>query len=97
MGEKHDMNPFADIARALASQIVALLEEAKNGHCTLPLELLLTDADDRLVLHGETGSDGVLKPIGPDFELRARFPVTATVTDRNGQRWEAIFHAPSVQ
>jgi hypothetical protein len=64
----------------------------------LPVELSITGADDDLVCLCEVNADGIRRDLSRyESLLRARFPITALVTDRNGCKWEAIFSAPNIQ
>lgn len=76
------------LADALGDELAVLLKRAKEGMCVPPLEVLITGGDDELVAQFEITGDGHLeKLVGL---LNARFPITATVRDKNGQEWEAI-------
>jgi len=81
---------FRRLADALGNEIAALLLRAKEGMCAPPLEVFITGGDDELVGHFEVKADGHLgKELGGSQLLSARFPITATVTDKNGKEWEA--------
>jgi hypothetical protein len=89
---------YVEIAHAMASQIVALTQMAKEGKYALPIELLITDADDSLVCQAELSTGGILQDLSHSHTLlKARFPVTATLTDKNGVRWETTFTRPTLQ
>jgi hypothetical protein len=95
-GPKREVRPdeFEDIARSLSMQVGLLLKRANKSPCTPPLYLLITDADDKTVLETRVDLDGLELLSDPDAPLRARYPVTVSLTDRYGNTWEAVFTAP---
>jgi hypothetical protein len=82
---------FEEIARALAPEVATLVE---SKGFTPPFEVLLSDADNRLVCCVEMNSQGVFRNLlDSDPPMRARFPVKVSVTDRSGDIWHASFDA----
>jgi hypothetical protein len=87
-----------EIARAMCPEIATLVQ---SGELVPPLEVLLSDADNRLVCSVEMNSLAVFRIVlDSNSPLHARFPVKASVADRDGNIWHASFGAaqlPSLQ
>jgi hypothetical protein len=83
---------YVELATLLAHKIVELLSSSKQRNMAPPLELHVTGADDEMVLHCwcQQESKSEIQFLGPPdmTKLRARFPLTATVTDANGESLE---------
>jgi len=84
---------YAELAAVLARKIVELLSSAKRRSMAPPLELHVSNADDEVVVHclyhHGTKGEIQLQSMMPDMKkLSARFPLTATVTDANGESLE---------
>lgn len=57
----------------------------------MPLELIITEADDALAYHFAVGADGVVHDRHQPFPRHAHFPLTATLTDQDGAEWESVY------
>jgi hypothetical protein len=84
---------YAELAALLARKIVELLSSAKQRSMAPPLELHVSSADDDVVVHclchHDTTGEIQLQSMVPEMKkLNARFPLTATVTDANGESLE---------
>ena len=68
---------------------------------TQPLELVMIGADDKLVIQcscqRDTKGDIELCAMQGTTKLSARFPLTATVTDANGEILEQDHHAQTIR
>jgi hypothetical protein len=84
---------YAELAALLARKIVELLSSAKQRSMAPPLELHVSSADDDVVVHclchhDTTGEIQLQSMVSEMKKLNARFPLTATVTDANGEGLE---------
>ena len=81
-----------EVAALLARSILEMLSSAKQRNMAPPLELVVTGADDELVTRcscqQDTKGDIELCALPGTTNLSARFPLTATVTDANGETLE---------
>ena len=93
MEDKLESDDYEALVNWLGPQLGALLAKAKEGMCSPPLEVLVTGADDDTVAHFELNpADKSYKNyLGKDHVLTAKFPVTITVTDKNGKTWDGTF------
>jgi hypothetical protein len=78
---------YADSAHLLAAKLWDMCQ-AKS--MVPPLDIHITGADDDLVMHASMTEDGQLRDVSgcPEQPLTARFPLTATITDANGNTLE---------
>ena len=84
-------NDFEEIARALTPEIFTLV---KSSGFVPPLEVLLSDSDDKLLCCLEMTAQGGFRDIlDADRPLRGRFPFKVSLTDREGEVWEKSFDA----
>jgi hypothetical protein len=82
---------YVAIVRRLAFLVISMVK-ACGEDWTPPFEVFITGADDDAVMHFQVDAEGRLRNLIPsDFKLRARFPVTATITDRSGNARELVF------
>jgi hypothetical protein len=83
---------YAEMATLLGRSILEMLSSAKQRNMVPPLELVVTGADDELVIQcscqQDTKGDIELCLLPGTTKLSARFPLTATVTDANGETLE---------
>lgn len=85
--EQFQSQVFEEIAPALTPEIAILIE---RGELAPPFEVLLSDADHRLVCCAEMNERGTFRNLlDSKPPLRASFPVKANVTDRSGNIWHA--------
>ena len=82
-----------ELATLLARGILGILSSAKQRNMAPPLELVVTGADDELVTRcscqQDTKKGGIeVCALPGTTKLSARFPLTATVTDANGETLE---------
>jgi hypothetical protein len=81
-----------ELATLLARSILGMLSSAKQRNMAPPLELVVTGADDELVTRCScqqgTKGDIELCALPGTTKLSARFPLTATLTDANGETLE---------
>ena len=86
---------FEELALVLAHHIAALVQKAKGGEYAAPFELLIADADDIVVCRFQVNYEGAMRPLDQsDDILEARSPLSITLTDKKGERWEATFSRP---
>jgi hypothetical protein len=86
---------FDELALVLVPQIAALVQKAKRDEYSAPFELLITDADDIMVCQFQVNDEGVMQPLDQtDAILKARSPLTITLTDKKGEKWETMFARP---
>ncbi len=78
---------YAEIANVLAAKLWAVIQ-AKS--MVPPVEVHIAGADDDLVMHALMTKDGEFRVLSgcPEQPLTARFPLTATITDANGNALE---------
>ena len=63
----------------------------KQGKAVPPLDVLCTDANDSVVFRWEWSSGNKIVNLGPSDGLRLdslRYPLTVTITDKDGKTWE---------
>jgi hypothetical protein len=77
---------FEALARNVVEQIADLWG---TGQYSPPFEIIFTDADGRLVMGIKMDHDRDFRslPNTPHL-LRARFPLSVTVVDREGKAWQ---------
>jgi hypothetical protein len=86
---------YEELALVLVPQIAALVQKAKRGEYAAPFDLLITDADDNFVCRFQVNDEGAMQPLDEsDAILKARSPLTITLTDKKGERWETMFARP---
>ena len=84
-------NEFDEIAHALVPQIFTLVK--RRGFMP-PLEVYISDSDDKLVCCVEMTSQRIFRNvIDANHSLRARFPIKISLTDRDGKVWQKSFDA----
>jgi hypothetical protein len=94
------VNEWGEFIFACAPLLKLLQDQAEKGACTFPVEWLIFDVDDNLILdyelHGPAGS--VTSKRDPNMKLPPiRWPVTIMATDAEGRTWEQTISGPTVQ
>jgi hypothetical protein len=64
-----------------------------DGTLIPPYEVSIVDADDEFILTGEWDFEKFTAMSGDDI-LRAVFPVTVTIRDKQGNEWEQTWSPP---
>ena len=80
---------YKEVLLVLAQKLVGLLQDAKQRGLVPPFELHVTGSDDDVIVHCLYKGDSSFVSLVPgSLGVHARWPVTAIVTDANGEAIE---------
>jgi hypothetical protein len=95
------VDEWGDLLLASAPLLKVLQGQAKQGGCTFPVEWLIFDVDDNLLVEYELqGPEGRVTSYKGDLNAPLppiRWPVTIKATDAEGRAWEQTISGPTVQ
>lgn len=88
---------FQQLLCLLTPRIEKLVRVADSQGYLPPFELLVTDADDHVVLQFEVNGHGTVRNFTPDLDapLKGCAPLTICLTDQAGHVWIWEFEKPT--
>lgn len=84
---KPNSSDLQQLLDALAPILARLVVRAKSQGYIPPLKLLITDADEDVLLHLGLNGNGVVQDFTVDAPLKARAPLAIVLTDQTGKAW----------
>jgi hypothetical protein len=85
---------FQQLLDAVMPRVKRLVLAVKSQGYMPPFKLLITDADDDVLLQLGANRNGTVRDFSADAPLKARVPLTISLSDKAGHVWSWKFDKP---